>query len=294
MFNIYHVVDVAKFIQAREFYEIPRGLDVYYILGMPPGFGEITFVGILSLEIRGAQGRNLAGYMITLNSYPNTGKLIFYAVPPESETKLLGPTAAREALERDPDFRKIRTLLTTDPQNPPRIGETIFYDIGRHPVYFIPVYTAQAGGVVTQIGTIAAVGAAFTGQYYVGLGNTAEEAFTNFLRKLVGAAAPEERKLTTEEKIQLVMEFLKKRGYSVENPEEINANLVFSEGSTKLVTESDLEEVEKFLESFILDFVEPAGVGRIVYWIRDDSLNVGIVTVEDGVVVLRYVSILLG
>ncbi len=294
MFNIYHVVDVAKFIQAREFYEIPRGLDVYYILGMPPGFGEITFVGILSLEIRGAQGRNLAGYMITLNGYPNTGKLIFYAVPPESETKLLGPTAAREALERDPDFRKIRTLLTTDPQNPPRIGETIFYDIGRHPVYFIPVYTAQAGGVVTQIGTIAAVGAAFTGQYYVGLGNTAEEAFTNFLRKLVGAAAPEERKLTTEEKIQLVMEFLKKRGYSVENPEEINANLVFSEGSTKLVTESDLEEVEKFLESFILDFVEPAGVGRIVYWIRDDSLNVGIVTVEDGVVVLRYVSILLG
>ncbi|HIQ29257.1 MAG TPA: hypothetical protein EYH45_01685 [Candidatus Caldiarchaeum subterraneum] len=294
MFNIYHVVEVAKFIQAREFYEIPRGLDVYYILGKPPGFDDIEFVGILSLEIRGAQGRNLAGYVIALNDYPDTGRLIFYAVPPESDTKLLGPTAAREALERDPEFRKIRTLLTTDPQNPPRIGETIFYDVGKHPVYFIPVYTAQAGGVVTQIGIIAAVGAAFTGQYYVGLGSTGEEAFTNFLRKLVGATAPEERKLTTEEKIQIVIEFLEKKGYKVENPEEINANLVFSEGSTKLITESDLSEVEKFLESFISDSVEPTGVGRLIYWMRDDTLNVGIVTVEDGVVVLRYVSILLG
>jgi len=31
MYNIYHVTDVDIFIQANEFYEIPRGLDTYYI-----------------------------------------------------------------------------------------------------------------------------------------------------------------------------------------------------------------------------------------------------------------------
>ena len=53
-------------------------------------------------------------------------------------------------------------------------------------------------------------------------------------------------------------------------------------------------EVERFLETFINNFVKPAGVRRILYWVQDDSLNVGIITVEDGVVVLRYVSILIG
>ena len=57
MYNIYHVTDVDIFIQANEFYEIPRGLDTYYIQAKPPGFEEPEFVGLLSLELRGSQGR---------------------------------------------------------------------------------------------------------------------------------------------------------------------------------------------------------------------------------------------
>ena len=58
--------------------------------------------------------------------------------------------------------------------------------MGEHDTYFIPVYTAGAGGVVAQLGTIAAVGAAFTGEYYVGLGDTQESAFEAYLQKLSG------------------------------------------------------------------------------------------------------------
>ena len=60
MYNIYHVEDVETFIQANEFYEIPRGLDTYYIQAKPPGFEQTEFVGLLSLELRGSQGRNLS------------------------------------------------------------------------------------------------------------------------------------------------------------------------------------------------------------------------------------------
>jgi len=107
--------------------------------------------------------------------------MLFYEVPIESETKLLGPTSVREALDRDPDFAQLKTLLRN-----PRIGDNILYRVGEHDTYFIPVYTAGAGGVVAQLGTIAAVGAAFTGEYYVGLGDTQESAFEAYLQKLSG------------------------------------------------------------------------------------------------------------
>ena len=122
MYNIYHVTDVDTFIQANEFYEIPRGLDTYYIEAKPPGFEEPEFVGLLSLELRGSQGRNLAGYMVVENDTPNLGRMQFYEVPIDSDTKLLGPTSVREALDRDPDFARLKTLLRN-----PRIGDNILY-----------------------------------------------------------------------------------------------------------------------------------------------------------------------
>ena len=125
MYNIYHVTDVDIFIQANEFYEIPRGLDTYYIEAKPPGFEEPEFVGLLSLELRGSQGRNLAGYMVVQNDVPNLGHMQFYEVPIESDTKLLGPTSVREALDRDPDFAQLKTLLRN-----PRIGDNILYQSG--------------------------------------------------------------------------------------------------------------------------------------------------------------------
>ena len=147
MYNIYHVTNPETFIQANEFYEIPRGLDTYYVQAKPPGFEQTSFLGLLSLELKGSQGRNLAGYMVVENDLANLGDLQFYEVPLDSETKLIGPTAVREALDRDPEFAQLKTLLRN-----PRIGDNILYRVGDHDVYFIPVYTAGAGGVVAQLG----------------------------------------------------------------------------------------------------------------------------------------------
>jgi len=125
MYNIYHVTDVETFIQANEFYEIPAGLDTYYIQAKPPGFETTEFIGLLSLELRGSEGLNLAGYMIVENDLPNLGKLQFYEVPLNSTTKLIGPTAVNQALERDTDFAQLKTLLRN-----PRIGDNILYRVG--------------------------------------------------------------------------------------------------------------------------------------------------------------------
>ncbi|MCH7756903.1 MAG: UPF0182 family protein [Thaumarchaeota archaeon] len=293
MYNIYHITNVETFIQANEFYEIPVGLDTYYIEAKPPGFETTEFVGLLSLELRGSQGRNLAGYMIVENDLSNLGKLQFYEVSLNSTNKLIGPTAVREALDRDPDFAQLKTLLRN-----PRIGDNILYRIGEHDVYFIPVYTAGAGGVVAQLGTIAAVGAAFTGEYYVGLGSTQEEAFEAYLQKVSGvidikSTLSETIELVRQDRIDIIKSIIENEGLEILEPTSIQVPLSFKEGEIFFFTEKDREDTEAFLLEFIDDLVKPRSE-RLFMWEEENRFNVGTIVVKDSIPELHYISIEVG
>ena len=294
MYNIYHVTNVETFIQANEFYEIPGGLDTYYVEAKPPGFEQTEFLGLLSLELRGSQGRNLAGYMIVENDLDRLGNMQFYEVPLDSDTKLIGPTAVREALDRDPEFAQLKTLLRN-----PRIGDNILYRVGDHDVYFIPVYTAGAGGVVAQLGTIAAVGAAFNGEYFVGLGQTQEEAFEAYLKKVSGVASTTTTadddyvELVRDDRIDIIKSVFETNGISVSEPTSIQIPLSFNEGELFFFTESDRADAEEFLSEFIDDFVKPRS-DRVFMWQEDTNLNIGTVFVKDGLPEIHYVSIEVG
>jgi hypothetical protein len=293
MYNIYHVENVETFIQANEFYEIPRGLDTYYVEAKPPGFEQTEFIGLLSLELRGSQGRNLAGYMIVENDLATLGNLQFYEVPLNSTTKLIGPTAVREALDRDPDFAQLKTLLRN-----PRIGDNILYRVGAHDVYFITVYTAGAGGVVAQIGTIAAVGAAFNGEYFVGLGETQEKAFEAYLKKVSGVAPTETLdadsvELVKSDRIDFIKSVFEENDITIAEPTSVQVPLSFNEGQLFFFTENDREETEKFLSEFIDDFVKPRS-DRVFIWQEETNLNIGTIFVKDGIPEMHYVSIEVG
>ncbi|MEK6966471.1 MAG: UPF0182 family protein, partial [Thermoproteota archaeon] len=290
--NIYHVTDLDKFIQASEFYEIPHGLETYYIQAKPPGFEKPTFLGLLSLELRGSQGRNLAGYMVVENNLPNLGKMQFYEVPLNSTTKLIGPTAVREALDRDPDFAQLKTLLRN-----PRVGDNILYRVGEHDVYFIPVYTAGAGGVVAQLGTIASVGAAFTGEYYVGLGNTQQQAFEAYLQKLSGVVSPSTTinggiDLDKNTRIETLKSIFNESEIKILTPTEIQIPLSFKEGEVTFFTETDREAAENLVSEFIDNFVKPSD--RTYMWEKDGILNFGVIIVEQNIPEMHYISILIG
>jgi len=293
MYNIYHVTDVETFIQANEFYEIPRGLDTYYVEAKPPGFEKIEFIGLLSLELKGSQGRNLAGYMIVENDLDTLGDLQFYEVPLNSTTKLIGPTAVREALDRDPDFAQLKTLLRN-----PRIGDNILYHVGEHDVYFITVYTAGAGGVVAQIGTIAAVGAAFNGEYFVGLGDTQEEAFEAYLKKVSGVTTlittdDESTELIKNDRIDIIKSIFEENEITVAEPTSVQVPLSFNEGEIIFFTENDRADTEEFLFKFIDDFVKPRS-DRVFMWQEETNLNIGTVFVKDGIHEMHYISIEVG
>jgi hypothetical protein len=293
MYNIYHVEDVETFIQANEFYEIPRGLDTYYIQAKPPGFEQTEFVGLLSLELRGSQGRNLAGYMIVENDMNNLGKMTFYEVPLDSETKLLGPTSVREALDRDPDFAQLKTLLRN-----PRIGDNILYRVGDQDTYFIPVYTAGAGGSVAQLGTIAAVGAAFTGEYYVGLGETQEDAFEAYLQKLSGVVTTSKTgetivQLDKDERFDRVMEMINASGLAITKPTAIQIPLSFEEGQIVFFNESDGPATQEMIDEFVSNFATGT-TSRVLMWEEDTSLYFGVINTVDGIAEIHYIKIQIG
>jgi len=292
MYNIYHVTNLDKFIQANEFYEIPRGLETYYVQAKPPGFEKPTFLGLLSLELRGSQGRNLAGYMIVENNLPNLGKMQFYEVPLNSTTKLIGPTAVSEALDRDPDFAQLKTLLRN-----PRVGDNILYRVGEHDVYFIPVYTAGAGGVVAQLGTIASVGAAFTGEYHVGLGNTQQQAFEAYLQKISGVVVQSTTinggiDLDKNTRIETLKSIFNESEIKILTPTEIQIPLSFREGEAAFFTEIDHEAAEKLVSEFIDRFVKPSD--RVYMWEKDGILNFGVIIVEQNIPEMHYIAISIG
>jgi len=294
MYNIYHVDEVDTFIQANEFYEVPRGLETYFIEAKPLGFDQIEFIGLLSLELKGSQGRNLAGYMIVENDLPNLGKMQFYEVPLNSTTKLIGPTAVREALDRDPDFAQLKTLLRN-----PRIGDNILYRVGEQDTYFIPVYTAGAGGVVAQLGTIAAVGAAFDGEYYVGLGDTQEEAFEAYLQKLSGAKATssvlngETVELDKADRIEFITSLFIQHEIEILEPTSIQIPLSFEEGEIFFITKREQSATETLITEFLDDFVVPRT--DIVYlWEDANALNFGTIIIKNSVPEMHYISIDVG
>ncbi|MEM4676152.1 MAG: hypothetical protein QXM12_07680, partial [Nitrososphaerota archaeon] len=198
------------------------------------------------------------------------------------------PTAAIEALRRDPVFKQMETLLRN-----PRIGDNILYQIGDYPVYFIPVYTAPAEGVITTIGTVAVVGAAFTGEYYVGLGSTPESAFRAFLSKLAGLETLPPEITGKEQMISNIKEFvstlLEHANITVMRPEKINAHLVFLEGKVSVKLVEDYKKVEDLVQAFIKRWTEK----RILEWVEDNVINYGVIIVENGIVELHYISIVL-
>lgn len=290
MFNIYHVTDTEKFIQASMFYEIPSKLEAYYIMAKPPGYEAIKFIGLLSLELRGSQGKNLSGYMIVENDLPTLGNMQFYQVPLESQTKLIGPTAVREALDKDTNFAQLKTLLRT-----PRIGDNILYRVGEQDVYFIPVYTAGAGGVVAQLGTIAAVGAAFNGEYYVGLGNTQQEAFEAYLHELSGVTptTKEEPGFTRDARIETIKSVFVQKGAEVVTPTSLSAPVSFKEGEISFFSQADLDATSDLLNKFADKFVMQR-TKRVFMWQENSSVNVGVISVVDNIAELHYISIELG
>jgi hypothetical protein len=217
-------------------------------------------------------------------------------VPLDSSTKLIGPSAAQEALEKDQEYKNVKTLL----QGTPRVGENILYRIGDQEVYFIPIYTSNTqGGVVSQIGTIAAVGAAVTGTFHVGLGDDPVQAFENYLLKAAGeqptgtpvvpgdgTAAPD---LDAEGRIEALERVFADAGIQIVKPTSISVPLEFQDAQAVYRAETDFRDAQDAINQFLSD--NPPESGRVYEWREDNKVNFGVLRAVGGIIENHYISV---
>jgi uncharacterized protein len=294
-FNQYHITDPKAFIEAQHFYELPADdPTAYYIIAKPPGFYNPEFVGIQSLRLHTSPGeRNLVGYMLVQNNLENLGKMTFYSVPVNSSTKLASPTAAREALEKDPMYAKEKRFSSNL-----RVGDNVLYRLGDQEVYFIPVYTdsTPGGGVATRLATVATVSASVTGNFYVGLGNTTQQSFQNYLLKISDLSATEQKKrnetlLDKPSRIEKLEKIFTAAGLTLSKPTVISLPLAFKEADADYLSDSDFAKAETIISKFIKGFSSLGGGVRIFEWQTDNKVNFGILKEVNGIIENHYVSV---
>ena len=182
----------------------------------------------------------------------------------------------------------LKTLLRN-----PRIGDNIIYRIGENDVYFMPVYTAGTGGVVTQLGTVAAVGAAFTGEYYVGLGQNVEEAYKAYLAKLVddkSSSTTAMKILERDTKMNNIVKLFVDKNVSIVKPTMMNLPLTFQEQYVIYDIDGDLVNVEKAINDLIDKWLK-VDVKRVLMWENEEEVHFGVAVIVDGVIEMHYITV---
>ena len=186
-------------------------------------------------------------------------------------------------------------------QGNPRVGENILYRIGDQEVYFIPVYTANTpGGVVSQIGTIAAVGASVTGTFNVGLGDNPVQAFENYLLKAAGQQTTDVTPsqgtggtpapaLDVQDRIAAVERVFSDAGLQVIKPTAISAPLEFQEAGTAYKADTDFKLAQDAIAKFVR--ANPPDNGRVYEWQNGNNVNFGVLKVSGGIVENHYIAI---
>jgi hypothetical protein len=272
----YHVSDPFIWRSGSDFYERPAATEVLYILET---FGNRTdFVGLQLVEYQSSPGKNLAGMFIAYGS-DQLGRLSLYRIS-NSTTQLIGPSAALQAVETDDYVRQQLTLLPNY-----RLGNILLYLIGNHLYYFIPVYinTQVENAVITKMAFVSIVDATTGAKVAVGADSSqAYYALSGGAPTILGSA----------ERQTKLKSLFTGNGYSLINPQQINANVEIQIANITYTDEAQWSSVNATVNGFIANYCQKYNVNEVYYWTaQNGDLNFGVLVSSSGVVKLYYITV---
>jgi len=207
------------------------------------------------------------------------GRLSLYRIS-NSTTQLIGPSAALQAVETDDYVRQQLTLLPNY-----RLGIILLYLIGNHLYYFIPVYinTQVENAVITKMAFVSIVDATTGAKVAVGADSSqAYYALSGGAPTILGAA---ERQKKLESRFT-------NNGYSLINPQQINANVEIQIANITYTDEAQWASVNATVNGFIANYCQKYNVNEVYYWTaQNGDLNFGVLISSNGVVKLYYISV---
>ncbi len=273
----YHVQDPTVWRGHSDDFERPSGTDVHYILMVVNG--RVSFAAVQVVEFRQAAGKNLAGLYVAPGGV-KYGLTFFYRVPPGQ--KLIGPSAALQALETDDAVRSRLSLLQT-----PRFGNVLLYNVQGKLYYFIPVYTEVAVGqaVIAKLAFVGCVDAS-TGED-VAMGDDAFSAYNDLVYiSFVGE----------EERLRRMDSLFESFGMDVNDKvTSVHGNVEICDGTSAYVTDDQWEGAQALIQAFIKEGCMPNNITTIYRWVTTEGgvkyANYGFLMSDQGMIILHYIKI---
>lgn len=278
----YHVDEPSEWRGGSRFYERPPETEVLYIL--VEGQNETRFAGLQIVEYLGSEGKNLAGIYLAYGG-ARLGEVNLYPIP---NATLLGPTAARTALEVNDKVREKLTLLGYP--DTARTGNILLYAIGHKLYYFIPVYQIVQGaqGVVVNKPFVGIVDSTTSGRVSWGL--NADDAYY----ALTGSRPAEEE--GAEARLNRTRDIFISGGYQLVSPTaKPTANVEIQVRNITYLGEGQWNQTEEDIRGFI-DYVKGVpgynGTDPVYWWSTDPGVvNFGFLISDRGIVQLLYISV---
>ncbi len=273
---IYHVSDPFQFRSGVQFYERAANSTLQYI---PFAVGNSTyFVGLQLVQYQGVVSKNLGALYVAYGG-DRLGEIYLYQNP--SQTLIIGPSAAQNALTTN---QQVRTQLTLLPNN--RFGSYLLYSVGGVLTYFVAVYTNPGtSGVVTQLPFMTAVSPS-TGA--VGVGKDATAAFASLgTVTSTGGVTP-----TKQAVVHRIDSLIGTAGYQLVNVTSVTPTIWDNVGAVSIGSAGENQTVALVVS--LLNVHGPGSVANAVYAWTDSSgnLNFGVLQIPaSGVTELYYVTI---
>ncbi len=272
----FHVNDPFVWRSGSQFFERPSATEVLYV-PMTVGNQEY-FVGFQLVEFQSSPGRNLAGLYVAYGG-SQLGQMDIYSIP-NATTQFIGPSAALQALETDDYVRTQLTLLTS-----PRFGNILLYSIGNHLYYFIPVYIEStiADAVITKIAFIGVIDAA-TGTKVATGADTAQAYYA-----LAGITPTPQ--LGAEERLEKIEDSFTGEGCNLVEPAMIGGDVWIMVDNVTYMSEDQWNSTESSISNFVQNYVQTPGKDVYQWSMDNDTVSFGVLTSEQGIVKLYYLSI---
>ncbi|MCL5067167.1 MAG: hypothetical protein M1368_02285 [Thaumarchaeota archaeon] len=280
---LFHVNSPTTWKSGSDFYERPSSTPVYYML-VNQG-NTIYYVGLQLAEFMLSPGHNLGGIYIAYGgSRLNQISLYQVSTSSNSTDKIIGPKAALQALDTNPQIKDQLTLLTN-----PTLGDVLPYLLNSQLYYFIPVYviTGSSSAVITKLAFMVVVDAT---NGVSAFGNSSRQAYVSLL------ASENETipiTLTTNSTItlQTVANAFMSRGYQISEPNFVNANVGYEVASISL-SNTSLASVNATISGFLKQYVAPSNTHTIYEWsVGGNTIYFGILSSVNGITEAYYLSV---
>lgn len=135
VYRTYHVTNPAVFYNREDVWDIPSGLDPYYVEMRLPGESQAEYLQILPFTPFRKQ--NLVSWLAVRNDAPHYGEMVSFVLP--KDKVVLGPQQIASRIQQTPEISRDRTLLNSQGSSVIE-GNLLAVPVGDSFLYFQPWY----------------------------------------------------------------------------------------------------------------------------------------------------------